>query len=188
MHSLRTFFILIALAGLLASCENSIEEVKNLTVKNDLPMRTAHDAEILYSDSAKVKVKLTAPVMDQYVGKDPKLELPKGVDVNFYNDSMRATTHLTANYAIRKDRDGLMEARNNVVVINAKGEKLNTEKLIWDEKNRKIYTDAHVFITSLNGDVLEGNGLTANEDFSIWKIGKPVGKKAYEETDSSATK
>ena len=40
-----------------------------------------------------------------------------------------------------------MEARKNVVVVNEKGETLNTEHLIWDERSEKLKSDEFVKIT-----------------------------------------
>jgi len=78
-------------------------------------------------------------------------------------------TSLTAKYAIRYEREQKMEARNDVVVVNIKGEKLNTEKLIWDGIRRKIYTDAFVKITT-DDQILMGNGLESDETFSEYEI------------------
>jgi LPS export ABC transporter protein LptC len=161
-----------------SSCENDIEVVKNVTVKSDLPALSSKEAELIYSDSARIKVKLKAPEMDRYMGLDPRIIMPKGVNISFYNDSMLVITHLTSNYAIRKEHDYTMEARNNVVVVNRKGDTLHTEKLIWDERKRLIYTDVNVLITTAGGDILRGKGLEANEDFTHYRIKGPIGEKA----------
>ena len=68
-----------------------------------------------------------------------------------------------------------MEAKNNVIVINNKNEKLSTEHLIWDEEKQLLYTNAHVRIETENG-TLEGEGLKSNRDFTEYKILKPVGE------------
>jgi LPS export ABC transporter protein LptC len=67
-----------------------------------------------------------------------------------------------------------MEARYAVEVINKNGEKLETEKLIWDEANKKIYTDAFVKITTPN-QVISGKGLESNQDFTKYEIKKITG-------------
>jgi LPS export ABC transporter protein LptC len=166
---------------LFASCENDIQTVKNITMKTELPVRTAKSTELIYSDSAVVKVKLTAPVLDQYLGENPRIVMPKGVKVLFYNDSIKVTTQLTADSAIRKEKTNIMEAYRNVVVVNRKGEKLHTEKLIWDERKRIIYTNVHVLITTADDEILEGDGMEANEDFTKYKIKKPHGDHAVKE-------
>jgi LPS export ABC transporter protein LptC len=169
MYRLSAFFFLITA---FTSCENDMKTVQDITMRPDLPVRTAHNTEMIYSDSSHVKVKLTAPYLDQYIGDNPRVVMPRGVNVCFYNDSLVVTTHLTADSAIRREKDNVMEAYRNVVVINRKGDTLHTEKLIWDERKRIIYTDKHVLINTAD-DILEGDGMEANEDFTKYKIKKP---------------
>ena len=62
-----------------------------------------------------------------------------------------------------------MVARNNVVVINEKGEKLNTEELVWDEEKELIYSNAFVKITTKD-EIIMGTGMTANQNFTNYVI------------------
>lgn len=50
----------------------------------------------------------------------------------------------------------LWEARNEVVVVNAEGKKLETELLFWDMKKEIIYSDRYVRLTA-DGQIIEGN-------------------------------
>jgi Lipopolysaccharide-assembly, LptC-related len=60
-------------------------------------------------------------------------------------------------------------------VINAKGEKLNTEEIIWDEQKKIIYSNAFVKITT-GDEIIWGIGMEANEDFTDYVIKKVTGK------------
>lgn len=154
---------------LLASCENDIKEVNNYTQGKTLPVQSGKDIDIQYDDSARLKVRLKAPRIDEYEGKNPYTELPEGVNVQFYDDSLKVNTSLTAKYAIRREQDHMMEARNNVVVVNAKGERLNTEHLVWDGAKRRIYTKAQVTITTAE-QITIGKGLESDETFTDYTI------------------
>ena len=173
---LYSFLILLGCS----SCNNDIQTVRDITSRVELPLSSARNSELFYSDSARVKVKLIAPQLDQYQAPEARIVMPKGVDISFFNDSMRVVTHLTANSAVLKEKDNLMEAHGNVIVVNTKGDKLVTEKLIWDEKKRMIYTDVHVLITTAKGDILEGEGLESNEDFTHYRIHKPTGNSDFD--------
>ncbi|MFI5148982.1 MAG: LPS export ABC transporter periplasmic protein LptC [Bacteroidia bacterium] len=179
------YSILFLIAALLcSSCQNDIAVVNSLgNFRAEIPLRTTKDAMMIYSDSGLAKAKLNAPAMDQYEGLNPRLVMPKGIDLRFYNDSLRETTTLTADSAIKEDKDNVMKAFRHVFVVNKKGEKLRTEKLIWDEKKRIIYTDVDVTITTADGDVLWGKGLESNEDFSHWKIKNLIGSKSVDGDD-----
>ena len=140
-----------------------------LDVGKDLPSETMKGAEILYSDSAKIKMKLTGPQLDRYEGEKPHIVFSKGVNILFYDDSMHLSSTLKADYGIRYESEGKMEAKKNVEVVNIKGEKLNTERLQLDEAKNRIFTDEFVKIT--HGDeVIYGDGLESNQDFTKYRI------------------
>jgi LPS export ABC transporter protein LptC len=159
----------ILLSMFLFACEDDIATV-NIELAEASPIESGKNIEITYSDSALIKVKLFAPQMDRYIIKGKKhVELPKGVKINFYDNAMNLSSRLTSEYAIRYDDEKKMEAKKNVVVTNNKGEVLNTEHLIWDEAKKTIYTQAPVKVTTAK-EIIFGDGLESNEDFSKYKI------------------
>lgn len=164
----------LALLLIFTSCKNNIEDINALTLADTFPMETGKNIEIIYSDSAQIQTIIKSPFYKKYGGKDPYIEMPLGIDAVFYDSVMRVKTHLTAKYAIKYDKKNVMEVKNNVVIINEKGERLNTEHLIWDEKLRRIYTDVFVKITTPE-KVFYGDGLDADDSFMKWVIKKPRG-------------
>ena len=167
---IRLFVFYLFVGGLVfSSCQTDIQTINQVTTGKGLPSETMKGAEIIYSDSGIVKMKLTGPELDRYSGEKPYIIFPKGVKVLFYNDSMKVNSQLDADYGIRYEEEGRMEAKRNVVVVNIKGEKLNTEHLIWDEGKDRIYTNEFVKVTT-GDDVIYGNGLEANRDFTRWRI------------------
>lgn len=151
------------------SCTNDMEKVEKISSKKQIPVESSKNVEILYSDSAQIRVKVIAPEMDRYQHPEEYIELPSGIEVLFFDTQMDTSSNLKADYAIRQIKEQKMEARGNVEVINNRKEKLNTEKLIWDETQRKIYTDAFAKITTEN-EIIYGNGFEANEDFTQYRI------------------
>lgn len=172
---LSRFQILIPIFMLgFSSCENDIAVVNTITSVNEkkLPVQSDVNVEIMYSDSARVRAKLTGPKLDRYAGVKPYMELPKGLEIIFYDEHHKEQTKLTADYGIGFDSgNGMehMEAKRNVVVINQKGDKLNTEHLIWNAITKKIFTDEFVKITTKD-EIIWGDGLVANQDFSDYTI------------------
>ncbi len=163
------YILLSACTIFLASCENDIEKVKLLGIHEQSPVESAKNIKIIFSDSAKVEVELTAPVMNHYLSENPYMEMPKGFRAIFYDESLQEKSRVTADYGIRYEHDLKMEARKNVVVINEKGEQLNTEHLIWDERREKLLSDEFVKITRKD-EIIYGTGFEANQDFSKYKI------------------
>lgn len=136
---------------------------------------TIYDSEITYTDSGYLRAKLFADLIERHSNeKKPYIELRKGLRANFYNTAKEVESELTAGYGINYLDSRIVEVQKQVVVINSKGEKLETEKLFWDQNEKTIYTDAHVEITT-ETEKLYGTGMTAAQDFSSWKISKVTG-------------
>jgi LPS export ABC transporter protein LptC len=158
----------------LVSCENDIKTIEKLTAEDTLHLEKAKEIELLYSDSGRLAIKMTSPEYIRYSGNESKLEFPKGMKVVFYKE-LRESSTLTAKYAILNEGTNLMEARNDVEVTNLdQGEKLNTERLIWDERKQRIYTNEFVKIT-MRDKVLFGQGFESDQNFDNWSIKKPTG-------------
>ncbi len=129
--------------------------------------------DIIYSDSAKVKAQGFAPVLDKVTETNGSTyqEMPKGVKINFIDDSTNIKGSITSDYAIMKDVEKTATFRRNVVVVN---EKLtfNTEELVWDQNKRMFFSPKGV-ITKADGTVLNALDFSATEDFSLinWSNG-----------------
>ncbi len=59
--------------------------------------------------------------------------------------------------------------KQNVKLINVKGDTLSTEYLVWDEVKEKIYTDKFVKITTAD-QLIYGDGLVSNQNFTEYRI------------------
>jgi len=169
-------FILCTLLCSFYSCKNDFNKVNILTVKNESPYESGKNVEILYTVDGKPNMKMKSPILNKYAENDKPshIELPKGVEIYFYNEQEQVKSFLTANYAIDYENKRIMEARNNVVVKNEKGEVLNTEHLTWDQNKKLIFSDKFVKITTKD-EILYGEGMESDEAFAKWVIKKPTG-------------
>ncbi len=167
-----------------SGCVNDMEEVNTLTQTQILPIETADSVRIIYSDSARLKVILDAKHLERFVGTDPYIEMTGGVHVRFYNNMGTVESELSSNYAISHENSDVMEAKENVVVVNRKGETLNTEHLIWEKKTEKIRTDEFVKITT-EDEVIFGHGLESNQDFTKYRIKNIKGTINLKDAESS---
>lgn len=163
------YLFFITAACCLASCENNMKTVNRITASDKNLQDVEKNASVFYNDSAKTKFHLTAPRIESYGGPDPYIVFPKGIHIDFYDDSSHINGQLDADYAIRHENSKLMEADNNVSILNNKGERLNTEQLFWDANKEKIYTNKFVRIKTAK-QIIYGDGLISNEDFTQYKI------------------
>lgn len=170
-------------ALLFYSCENDPEEIKQITQERNLPDQIAENIEMLYSEKGNVMVKITAPLMLHYENKrNPYTEMPKGVEVIFYDSAMTVESQLTARYAICRVKEKIWEVRNDVEVHNARGETFNSERLVWEELNEKVYSDVMVKITT-EDEILFGEGFESDQYFDKWVLKKPTGQISIKQED-----
>lgn len=162
----------------MSACVTDIEKVNAITQEVQTSIERATDVEILYSDSAQLKVKVSGPTMLRYIDRDnPKEEFPDGVHVEFFNEKGRVISWLDADYAIRNSKESNIITRQNVNLYNSDNEKLETWELIWDEKDDRVYTDRFVMISQPEkGDTSYGYGFEAQNDFTRFEIKKNSGK------------
>jgi len=133
------------------------------------------NVEIEYTDSGSLKAVIFAKKLLGFKQDGNEiLKMPEGIKADFYNKDGIKESFLTANKGISYQTKKITEVFENVVVENNKGERLNTELLIWDQGKQTIYTEKFVKITTKN-EIITGEGLKGKQDFSEWTILKPRG-------------
>ena len=135
----------------------------------------------MMSEEGKITFTLFAPVMNNYYGENPYIEFPKGIVVASYSKGEKNST-LTADYAISEEHTQRYEAHKNVVIVDlVKQESIKTEKIIWDKKNKRIYSDVEVTRIKADGTVTMGDGFESDEQFTNYAIKNPRGEILVEE-------
>ncbi len=161
--------------SMLFACENDLRKVEQISAKKlSVPVDKSTGVEIIYSDSAIVKAKLITPELLNFKTEKPYIEMNKGVTVIFYDQNQQESSRVKADYAIRRERENIVELKRNVVATNIKGETFKSDELIWDETKSRFYSNKLVSITS-NQNVLYGTSFWANEDFSYYEIVQSTG-------------
>ncbi len=166
--------------GLFLTTQCKKEEKFSLPANFDVSVERAEDIEILYSDSAKLKIRITGPVMLYHQGnKGPAQEFIDGVLVDFFDTQEQVTSQLSAKYGIRYERQGKVVVRDSVVWKSKKGESIESEELIWDERTKKIFTKKFARI-SRPDEIIYGYGFEADQNFTNAKINAVTGRVKVE--------
>jgi LPS export ABC transporter protein LptC len=172
--SVRVFGIVALMLGLrvLSGCENDIERVQMLTDESTVPRVKASNVKVIYSDSARVKVQILAPEFQQYSNVErPYMEFPDGIEVFFYDDSMKIESEIRADYTIYYSQERLWHATGNVVARRLdNGDALHTEELFWDEASELIYSDAYTRIQNEDGIFYGKRGFESDQNLSNWQL------------------
>jgi len=163
--------IMLSLAAMFLSCANDMEIVHKFIDAETEPDLLGENVELLYSDSARLQMRLITPLLKQFSSaQEQRREFPKGIHVWFYENTGELKAEITANWAKQDLEKDLWEARSDVVLTNAEGQKLETEQLFWDPKKGEVYSVKYTKITQKDGTIATGDTFTSNQDFSKWKL------------------
>ncbi len=163
---LFSFFILFA------ACSDDASSKKEFEAYNG-PIMEVDSATILYSDSAVVRVKINAPKQLEFENGDK--EFPNTIFIEFYDPDGTLSSTLDANTAYYTKETDTYKAEGDVEVIGyIDHQKMNSEELYWEPAKEEIYTEKFVRIET-EDQISTGEGLTAKQDFSTYRILNPTG-------------
>jgi LPS export ABC transporter protein LptC len=169
----------------LVSCESDLKALEQITFQGEVPQTIYTDFEITYTDSGKAVAKVTGDTLLQFSqndrdGGNAKEVMNGNVHLWFYDNSGEVSSELTSQKATRLSEEDLMIAEGDVIVFNERGERLNTEELIWDAKTEQIRSYVPVKITKKD-QILYGDSLVSDQEFLNYEIMNPRGEFIYEE-------
>jgi hypothetical protein len=168
--SCKPFLVLGCLLLCISCNSGELNNLEDVSLQDAVGIERATDVEILYSDSAVVRVAVEALVLLRNTDKKkPKNIFPKGLKANFYDENHRQTSKLTALYGEQNMKERIIYLKDSVRIWNYKKELLETDELTWDETKKTISSTKFVRITTPS-QVIEGIGFKSNLDFTDWEI------------------
>jgi LPS export ABC transporter protein LptC len=156
------------------SCENDQKTIDEWTGKREL-VEEAKNIESYLSQQGVLKAKLVAPLMIRFQSDTIYTEFPKSLHVDFYDTAAKRESWLNARYGKYFENLNKVLLRDSVVVINIKGDTLQTQELWWDQNTKKFYTDQVVRIAQKTKLIYGGKGMVADQDLSNVVIKYPTG-------------
>ena len=175
------YFHLSLIILLIQACSSGLEKKQNFEEYTG-PIMEADTVQIIYSDSAVVRVIVKASKQYEYENGDR--EFPNDIYIEFYEADGTMSSTLEANSAYYTKEKDLYKAEGDVEVIGyVDPRKMNSEELYWEPQKEEIYTDKFVRIQS-EDQISTGTGLVAKQDFSSYRILNPSGT-IYLEEDST---
>jgi LPS export ABC transporter protein LptC len=166
-----------------ASCDLTKDKEKVEKILHDSVFSEhAENVEMRFSDSGSLKAIIFAPELERHPGKETYTTFDEGITGYFYGPNGKVENSLKSKYGISYDFKKIIELKNDVQLVNYKQEKLNTDKLIWDQNTGKIYTDAFVKITTPE-NIIYGEGFESNQNFTEYRIFKVKGEISINEKD-----
>jgi LPS export ABC transporter protein LptC len=169
----RAWVLAGVLTWSLSACGEKKEDLPKLTYSG--PLIETENVSTLLSDSARLQIKYTAPLEQMFENGDQIWK--KGIQIAFYAKDGTLVNTLAAKYGKMDKAKNLYIMRGDVRVDNrVKQQNMRTEELFYDKARGQIYTDTAMFVTVTTPlERLTGYGLTAKQDFSLYRIRRPTG-------------
>jgi len=136
-----------------------------------LPDQQSINSTVNFSDSGKVIAILRAGIIKMYYTRNETL-LENNMQVDFYDVNSRIEATITGKRGRVDDLNKDIYIYENVVVKNDSGMVLTTEKLMWRNSDKKIWTDEFVKIKTKTEEI-EGYGFESDQslkNYTIYKV------------------
>lgn len=161
----------------IACQEKDFSRNQLICIDGKYPEQSGSNLTITYSDSGRLSYQIIAPELNKYGDNEAYMDCPKGIKIISYDVFGREEAIMTADYAISNEATMEMEARSHVVITNTKKrDTIFTERIIWDKRQKRIYSDVPVRMVRSDGTVNRGSGFDADERFSKYTVRNPQGE------------
>jgi LPS export ABC transporter protein LptC len=167
-HQLRHIILLFALL-LATGCGQKKETVPVSDAVIDHPYQEIDSTTMCYYIAGRLQWRLESKHMRKFIA-DTGHVLANPVKLNVYDSLGKEISRVLSDSGYT---DGSMKTFcvwGNVFVRAQNGVKVTSQKLFWNIATHRITSGDYVQIKTLKGDVLQGKGLDAAEDFSWWKF------------------
>lgn len=133
-----------------------------------IPTQESWNSRITFTDSGKTKAILWAGHIRVY-SETLETLLDSMVKVDFYDENQIKTSTLTSKRGRVDDATENLWARDSVVVVSDSGTIIQTEEMMWRNKDRKIVSDKFVTILSPK-EKIQGYGFESDQNLRNYVI------------------
>ena len=143
--------------------------------RKECAVLTTDSVVTLISDSGVTRYRIETPRWASYDQLDPPCqEFPYGIYLDQFDEDLNVRASLKADYAYYNETLQIWSLVGNVHAMNRKGEKFDTPRLNWNQKDHRVSSDTTICITR-EKSIIEGIGFESNEEMSNYTILKPTG-------------
>ncbi len=176
MRATAIIFILFSVVMLFCHCgrqEPSSAKAPTL-VDEAFPDQEGWNSSVTSTKNGKLEAVVEYGHMMRYAKKN-RILFDQGVRVDFFDVDGRKRSQLTADSGELNEVSNDIMAIGNVRVVSDTGITLFSEKLAYNQKTEKIYSDVEVMLITQKGDTLYGLGFESDKQLHVWRIKQPRG-------------
>ncbi len=157
-----------------------MDSIQKVTFDNRTPDESTQKLHLVYYDFGSAQVEIFAARAETFRKNKHITKIYDSLRVNFFSKDGSVTSSLTALYGEINHTDGIIKVRDSVRLKNFKKKQtLETEQLVWTQKDSMIYSVSQVIVKSPKG-YLFGSGVRTKQDFSFYEILTPKGSVILE--------
>lgn len=158
------------------ACNSKEKNSGLLEYEGKFPDESAENVTLTVSDSGIISFIVKTPVFNTYRTDSSYVDYPKGITAISYTERGEQQAVLTAKYACNINNSMYKASKNVVIVDKIKGDTLETEEIIWDQRRKIIYSNVLVKQIKADGSINYGDGFEADERFTRYTIFHPHGE------------
>ena len=168
--------LLLMLLICVVSCtEETKINVASKLKPGKMPTMSTRNISTLISDSGVTQYKIVAPLWEVYdEGEKPYWRFPEGIFLKKFDRKLKVIATIAADSAIYFKNEGLWRLDGRVEVTKVPRELFLSQQVFWDQNRGRVYSDSFIHIENTT-HMMEGYGFTAKQDFSEYRILKPLG-------------
>lgn len=174
MLSLPMMLLLTAIVG--AGCTEEAKVGVDNDVENlKIPTMSTRNVSTLISDSGRTQYRIVAPLWEVYdYVEEPYWRFPEGLYLRKFDRQMRVIATIAADSATYFSAKKLWRLDGRVEVTKEPREVFLSQQVFWDQNKGIVYSDSFIHIENAT-HAMEGYGFTAKQDFSGYRITRPLG-------------
>ncbi len=170
--------LITLLSFTVTSCEDtSNATADHVTIPANAPDDESWSTTILFTDSLGPKARLRVGHARRYAATMETM-LDSGVYIEFFDRSGEINATLVADSARIDDRTKDMKAFGRVHVVSPRERTdVDTDRLFWDAKDRKLRSDSHVKLDNkAKNEQIQGSGFESDESLHNYTIFNVTGR------------
>jgi LPS export ABC transporter protein LptC len=168
MRLIASLFITILFFSVYSCSEEKLKPQIDATINSEeLPDQESKQAVITFTEEGKLKAILYSDNIKVLGDKSEKLL--ENIKIEFFDETEKQTSTLTALHGKIDDETQDMYAIDSVVAVSDSGVTLTTNELIWKNKTKKISTDKFVRIVNKE-EIIEGYGFESDQNLHNYTI------------------